>query len=51
MLKHIRIRKREQENRKYSTILADQCNAFLKPLLMELNSILDRRLVWSLRGW
>ena len=50
MLKDSRIHRREQENRQYSAILADQCYAFLKPLLVEMNSILDRRLVRTLLG-
>src|SRR5512143_305585 len=33
-----------------STLLADQCYAFLRPLLIELHVLLDRRLVQTLFG-
>jgi hypothetical protein len=45
MRKHIRVQEEEQGNRQRSEILADLCYRFLKPILVELNGQIDRRLV------
>lgn len=50
MKKDNRVQPEGQDNRQYSGILADLCYTFLKPLLVELNGRVDRRLVRTFLG-
>ena len=50
MKKHNRVHKEEQGNKQRSEVLADLCHAYLKPLLVELNGRVDRRLVRTFLG-